>query len=162
MSSTNQPINVCPYCGGNLNLLYKPRFFPNCGQGFHTSIIRILKRAGIISAALVALLILASIIIPYPRFPERIQDPRQAEWDMVQTGVDSLMVDQKITEVLRPPSDTSQNDFTVLPKYTFPDGVPDTVFTSHYLREGKTTFFYCWKITGKITRQDTEAKPGCP
>ena len=162
MPSITQSINACPYCGGKLNLPYTPRFCPNCGQGFHKGMTRILKRGGILFAVLAAVLILAvGIMSSLPRHPEIAQDPRQAEWDTVQTGVDSLMADQKITRVLRPPSDTSQNDFTVLPKYTFPDGVTGNVFASHYIREGKTTFFYCWETTGKITRQDTEAKPGC-
>ena len=163
MPSITRPINLCPYCGGRLNLPYTPRFCPNCGQRFHKGITRILKRGGILFAVLAVVLILAvSVMSSLPRHPEIAQDPRQGEWDTVQTGVDSLMVDQKITGVLRPPSDTSQNDFTALPMYAPPDGVKGTVFASHYMRKGKTTFFYCWEITGEITRQDTEAKSGCP
>lgn len=117
MHSTTRQINVCPYCGGKLNLPYTPRFCPNCGQAFHIGMNRILKRGSILFAVLVVVSIVAAgILNSFPRDPIGVEDLRQAEWDTVQTGVDSLMVDQKITEVLRPPSDASQNDFTLPPK----------------------------------------------
>ena len=81
----------------------------------------------------------------------------EVEWDAVQTGMLALISEHAIGKVV--PSETSQNDFFALPEYT-PSG-RGFVRLLHYLTR-TPTYFYCWDMTGTITRQDKEPKPDCP
>ena len=85
-----------------------------------------------------------------------------AERDTIQTAMDALMADQRIAAVVRPTANTYQNDFTALPQFKVPDRSTGTDFLKLYMQVDRTTYFYCWDKTGRITRQDEGAKPGCP
>ena len=79
------------------------------------------------------------------------------EWEAAQKAMYALMAEQGIVEV--EPLETSQNDFSALPEYT--STVRGFVHLLYYLTKAPN-YFYCWDKTGTITRQDKEAKPGCP
>ena len=79
--------------------------------------------------------------------------------DTVQTAMDAMMADQKISKVVA--TDASQNDFTVFPKYTRADGRPGSTLDG-YLKRSKSVFYLCWNESGKITRLDRSPQPDCP
>ena len=79
--------------------------------------------------------------------------------DTVQTAMDAMMADQKISKIVA--TDASQNDFTVFPKYTRPDGRPGSTLDG-YLKRSKSVLYLCWNESGEITRLDGSSQPDCP
>lgn len=116
-------------------------------KGF--TLVELLVVVGIIVA-------LAAVIVPnvIQFASEGDTGAQAAEADNIQTAIDSYMADNSINTL---PAgdfpavgvDNSTNNFGA-------GGILDLA-TGGYLRNGTTTYFYCWNNTGMITRQDTAA-----
>ena len=69
------------------------------------------------------------------------------EMEIVQTAMDSMMVDRKVTSVTA--SAHSTNSWI-----DNPTGTGTSPLYPTYLRVSNTTWFYCWDSSGNVTRQD--------
>ncbi len=78
---------------------------------------------------------------------ERELVPNTLEKDLVQMGMDSMMVDREVTSVT--PSTHSTNSWI-----DNPAGTSTSPLYPTYLRDPDTFCYYCWDSTGAITRQD--------
>ena len=82
--------------------------------------------------------------------------PNTLEENIVQTGMDTMMVDRIVTSVT--PSTRSTNSWI-----DNPTGTGTSPLHPTYLRDPDTICYYCWDSTGMITRQDeSSATCGAP
>ena len=79
--------------------------------------------------------------------------PNTPEEDFVQTGMDSMMADRAVANVI--PSTRSTNSWS-----DNPTGTSTAPLYPSYLRTPSSDCFYCWDSTGKVTRQD-ESSAAC-
>ena len=93
---------------------------------------------------------LAAVIIPnVARFSSKgTEGAKDAEFENVQTAMDTLLADEGISVVLKATSSASINVWTALPVYT---GGLQTL--GDYLRNTTTVYYYCWDDSAKVTFQ---------
>ena len=117
----------------------------NKDEGF--TLIELLVVIGIIVA-------LAAITVPLvTRFAGKGDEGAlEAETQTVQTAMDTMMADMKITLVIANDKDSisnGQNTFTALPAGT------GTATLDGYLKKTTTKFFYCWDDAGNVYAQNS-------
>ncbi len=113
-------------------------------KGF--TLIELLVVVGIIVA-------LAAVIVPLViQFAGRGDvGAASAEWDAIQSAIDTMMADQTLTTV------TAGGSFAIIKDDT-DFGSGNTL--AAYVRDPETTYCYTWAISGRILTQQAAASPG--
>ena len=120
-------------------------------KGF--TLIELLVVVGIIVA-------LAAVIVPLViQFAGRGDEgAASAEWDAIQSSIDTMMADLQLTSVTAVGTSTFITD-----SRDFDTGLTGSQNLSAYLRDASTTYCYTWAGTGRITAQvaATGSPPAC-
>jgi len=92
---------------------------------------------------------LAAVIVPLviDFAGDGVEAAENAEWDAVQTSVDTMMADTEMTPVSASTASTRSTDTLDW------DAGPGTQTIAAYTREASTKFCYQWATTGRLTPQ---------
>ena len=92
---------------------------------------------------------LAAVIVPLViQFSgDGAQAAENAEWDAVQTSLDTMMADNEMTAV------SSQSTSTRISDTLDWDAGSSTQTLAEYIRDASTNFCYQWASTGRLTAQ---------
>ena len=118
-------------------------------KGF--TLIELLVVVGIIVA-------LAAVIVPMVvQFSDRGDTgAANAEWDAIQTAIDTMMSDQSFTAV-----NAGGSAAFITDSFDFESGA-GTQDLSTYLRDPTTTYCYTWAASGRILTQIAAVSSACP
>ena len=119
-------------------------------KGF--TLIELLVVVGIIVA-------LAAVIVPLViQFSGRGETgAANAEWDAIQSAIDTMMADNALTTVAAGASAAFITD-----SFDFDDDSSSTQTLSSYLRDPTTIYCYTWATSGRILTQVAATSGSCP